>query len=168
MNTYKILKKGDQHIAIITMTEGVVDEDAEAKIIALQSAGFVVIKEGVEALTEDVALKKVPTSSEALMAYESNYSSGIAISKFMIGAGWFVVVVGVFAALLMGAEGGRYGPSPLLLALPGIGASISGFFMITAGQITKATLDNADHTAQIYKLLKSQQANKQFLANTKT
>ena len=63
-------------------------------------------------------------------------------------SGWLVAFAGVFTGYLSIVSGS------LIALLPGFGICVSGLFLVTAGQITRATVDNADHTREILKLIK--------------
>ena len=93
------------------------------------------------------------------ISYRSEYETSRKVSRFLIGLGWFVVVMGVFAAIIGLADGfsSRRGMG-LLGAIPGLIAVISGLFMVVAAQVTRATVDNADHTREILKLLQQRDA----------
>jgi len=48
----------------------------------------------------------------------------------------------------------------LVIILPGIGMIVTGLFLIVAGQITRATVDNATHNKHILMLLTRMEENK--------
>ena len=79
----------------------------------------------------------------------SDYATTKAVSQIISFLGWLVVIGGVITIF----AGIGYGKS-LVLMLPGLGASISGLFLIVAGQITRATVDNASHTKEILKIMR--------------
>lgn len=42
---------------------------------------------------------------------------------------------------------------PLLAMLPGIGVAVSGLFLVASGEVMRASVDNADHTREILKVV---------------
>lgn len=90
-------------------------------------------------------------------SYSSNYSTAIGVSKFIAFLGWLMFSLGIIGALTGISESSKYGGGFMLAALlPSIGISLSGLFLVVAGQVTKATVDNADHTREILALLRNQ------------
>ncbi len=90
-------------------------------------------------------------------ACQSDYEVARKISKFLSFLGWLVFAVGVIAAIagLVSGTQSRYGGGVSLLALlPGLGISVSGLFLVAAGQVTRATVDNADHTREILNIIR--------------
>ncbi|WP_139163814.1 hypothetical protein [Desulfoluna spongiiphila] len=84
---------------------------------------------------------------------ESNYGTALSISALMSTIGWLIVVIGLVAIVIGFSEGSRSGVS-FIAALPGIGMSISGFFLVACAQVTRAVVDNADQTREILNILK--------------
>ncbi len=159
MNTYMILEKLDVRIAVNILQEGAGDE-----IRALQSIGFNIVENSVDAENTESALngssKHVNSSSVESVNIESNYKTAKFISKLISAIGWLVFAVSIILILAaMGAANGRYGFSfwQMIAAMaPGFGAMVSGLFLVASGQVVRATVDNADHTYHIYKHLNSQ------------
>lgn len=87
--------------------------------------------------------------------YKSEYETSRKVSMIISGFGWLVFAIGIIAALAGLASGlqSRYGIG-LMGVLPGIALLVSGLMMVVAGQVTRATVDNADHTREILALLK--------------
>lgn len=89
--------------------------------------------------------------------YQSDYDVARKISEFISFLGWVVFAIGVttaFICLISGTQS-RYGEAVSFLAiLPGLGVAISGLFLVAAGQVTRATVDNADHTREILKVVR--------------
>ena len=87
--------------------------------------------------------------------YKSQYETSRKVSMFISGFGWLVFAIGIIAALagLVSGLQSRYGLG-VMGVLPGIGLVVSGLMMVVAGQVTRATVDNADHTREILALLK--------------
>lgn len=63
--------------------------------------------------------------------------------------GWALVVIGVVIAFVGLSGGNRYGGVSVAAILPGIGTIVSGFLTVMGAQVTRATVDNADHTREI-------------------
>lgn len=102
---------------------------------------------------------QTPSASVAAIAtarpeYNSDYGAARGLSGFISGVGWFVVVIGILTALAGIDEGS------VLAILPGLGLAVSGIIVVAAGQVTRATVDNADHTREILTLLKKHAASK--------
>ena len=91
------------------------------------------------------------------IVYRSEYETARKISMLISFLGWLVFASGVIAALA-GMGGGLrsdYGGGISIIAfLPGLGIAVSGLFLVAAGQVTKATVDNADHTREILSLIR--------------
>ena len=99
------------------------------------------------------------TNSKAAATYRSEYETVRKISIFMTLLGWVVFACGVIVALV-GMAGGMqsgYGGGVSILAiliLSGLGSAVSGLFLVAAGHVTRATVDNADHTREILNLIR--------------
>lgn len=96
------------------------------------------------------------SENKVTMAQQSAYGTARFVSFFISFLGWVAFVVGIIAAFAsMGSLQLKYGAGVSVLALlPGLGISISGLFLVAAGQVTRATVDNADNTRQILDLLR--------------
>lgn len=88
--------------------------------------------------------------------HSSDYSTARSISIIISFIGWIAVIAGVIIVLVGLNQGVKYGSGMgvFIVVLPGLGASISGLFLVVAGQITRATVDNASHTKEILKIMK--------------
>jgi len=87
--------------------------------------------------------------------YESEYRAARAISSLLSFVGWLLFVAGIIAALQGVSVAWRVPEfSVLTMAIPGIGISLGGLVAVAAAQVTRATVDNADHTREILVLLK--------------
>lgn len=91
-------------------------------------------------------------SSSNAAAYKSDYETARKVAMVISALGWIIVAVGVVAAIALAAQS-RYGDSAFMLALPGLALSISGLFLVAGGQVTRATVDNADHTREILHII---------------
>jgi len=103
--------------------------------------------------------RQAPSASAAAIAsarpeYNSDYGAARGISSFISGVGWVVVVIGVLIALAGAGQGYA------LAILPGLGLAVAGIIVVASGQVTRAAVDNADHTREILTLLKKQTAPK--------
>lgn len=90
--------------------------------------------------------------------YKSKYGTARTVSIFISFLGWVVFVGGLIAAFtgMTGGLQGRYsGEVSTVALLPGIGMAVAGLFLVAAGQVTRATVDNADHTREILNFIKS-------------
>lgn len=88
----------------------------------------------------------------------SEYDVARLISKVMAFFGWLLVLVGLAAGALGIAAGieARGGGMSILGILPGLGIAVAGLLLVAAGQVTRAMVDNADHTREILKLARAQ------------
>ncbi|MDU0111747.1 hypothetical protein RT723_01715 [Psychrosphaera aquimarina] len=97
-----------------------------------------------------------PTNSEPQVNHSSNYATAIGVSRFISFLGWVVFALGIIVLLIGVGKSSQYGSEALLVTLfPSIGLTICGLFLVAAAQVTKATVDNADHTREILVLLRS-------------
>lgn len=89
--------------------------------------------------------------------YSSKYSTAIGVSKFISFLGWLTFVGGIIVLLIDISQSSKYGGEVVIATLfPSIGICICGLFLVAAGQVTRATVDNADHTREILTLLRNQ------------
>ena len=125
-------------------------------------ANDVQVKVGAEKRS-DVAMRKSENeNSTPLVDYklDSNYKTAKNMSQIISFIGWILLIAGIVISIVglniginlgVGARGGA--SSNIILSiinmLPGLVTAISGLFIITAGQLTRATLDNADYTREI-------------------
>lgn len=101
------------------------------------------------------------SSSAGSVGYQSDYDIAKKVSKFMSAIGWLVFGCGILTSIIGLAAGlgtqSRYGGGgstvTVMALLPALGLSISGLFLIAIAQVTRATVDNADHTREILRLL---------------
>ena len=84
----------------------------------------------------------------------SEYGTARFISQVVSGIGWAVVIMGVITGLIGMSDGFRSVAVLLVIVLPGIGIAVSGLFLVVAGEITRATVDNADHTREILSVIR--------------
>ena len=93
--------------------------------------------------------------------YDSEYKVATAIAFFLSFAGWVLVIAGtIFTLWGISVSSEVSKDIPFMVAsLPGIGIAVCGLVLIAAAQVTKATVDNADHTREILKLLKNKLEN---------
>jgi hypothetical protein len=83
--------------------------------------------------------------------YKSGYGVTRGVCSFISFLGWLSVIVGgiiAFIAIISTLQSG-YGSAPMVASLTGVGTVFSGFMMIMGAQVTRATVDNADHTREI-------------------
>jgi hypothetical protein len=79
--------------------------------------------------------------------YTSKYKTSRITAKAVSYIGWFIVLLSVYGLLHLGLT-----MMSLYLILGGF---FSGFLLVIAGQVTRATIDSADNTAQMLALMKS-------------
>ncbi len=81
----------------------------------------------------------------------SDYGVARVIAKIIAFMGWIMFVLGfvVIGYAAVHIDGTKNIDVILVIVLPGIGMIITGLFLIVAGQITRATVNNASHTKQI-------------------
>jgi hypothetical protein len=94
------------------------------------------------------------STSTSTAPYTSDYGTARGIAQVISVIGWIVVAVGSLAAIAGLSGSNQFGGVSLLAVLPGLGIAVSGLLLVVAGQVTRATVDNADHTREILKLLK--------------
>lgn len=92
--------------------------------------------------------------------YMRDYKAGTLVSRVIAGLGWFVLVVAGVAALIGGAciglaYFGVLEPSHsvlqqlMFMALPNLGAALSGLFSIAIGQAMRALFDQSNATREL-------------------
>ena len=89
--------------------------------------------------------------------YRSDYIVARMVSKFMSFIGWLVFVGGVIAVFVVMVQDltSLYNDGVLIFSLlQSFGIAISGLFLVASGQITLATVDNADHSREILNFIK--------------
>lgn len=112
-----------------------------------------------------------PSPNDRSEMYRSAYGTARKVSMFVSFLGWVVCVGGLLLALfglislLQVPSLDRqiqYGTQYGVIAYVYVGALIQGFimavfglFLVASGQITRATVDNADHSREILILLQS-------------
>ena len=88
----------------------------------------------------------------------SDYSASKNISKIISFIGWVFVRIGAIIVIVGLVQSSEYGGFALLGF--GLGTSVSGLFLVIAGQITRAIVDNASHTKEILQIIKQSYKNK--------
>lgn len=142
----------------------------EAKEAAVESAVLVVSRNGQEISLQvsletlgmvcDEVSDTVDASSNkaTLNSFKTSYGAARSTSTAITFVGWVMVFIGViatFIAIVSGLDSG-HGGLALLGVLPGFGVAVSGLLLIVAAQVTLATVDSADHTREILKILNKQ------------
>jgi len=87
-------------------------------------------------------------STDSITPITSKYGTARGVSAFGEVLGWLLVVIGVF--LLITAVANEMGVLGLTVAAS---TSIAGLFLVMAAQFVRATVDNADTTREILRLL---------------
>ena len=99
----------------------------------------------------DAPLETEMTTEEEKEIEFSDYGVARIIAKIIAFMGWTMFVLGfvVIGYAVVHIDGTKNIDVILVIVLPGIGMVITGLFLIVAGQITRATVNNATHTKQI-------------------
>ena len=95
---------------------------------------------------------------ESVDHYSSDYGLTRSLSMFLAFLGWLICVGGVVVAFIgVFAGSARFsgGGLSFVAVLPGVGLAISGLFLVAAAQVARAAVDNADHTREILKILRT-------------
>ena len=151
MNSYVVLKKGATKVAV-----DIVIETAGEEIRGLQSDGFEIVADNIQAENSQEALAKTEevngvTNSE--VDYQSKYKTAQFVSTLISFFGWLTLAVGILLTITgLGSGSGRYGFDiwqAIALVTPGFTTLVSGLFLVATSQVMKATVDNADHSFQI-------------------
>ncbi len=87
--------------------------------------------------------------------YKTQYGFSRSISKIILFLGWVLIAIGAITALIAFINGltSSYVGLSLIAILPGLGTIVSGLLLMLGAQITVATVDNADNTKEIVKIL---------------
>ena len=99
--------------------------------------------------------------AEKTMQKSSDYRVTKVISKIISFTGWLTLLVG-FVIVGYGvahSKGYENIDVVLVIVLPGIGMIVTGLFLIVAGQIARATVDNATHNKHTLMLLTHREKN---------
>ncbi|MEZ8535972.1 hypothetical protein AB9R81_23010 [Vibrio cyclitrophicus] len=151
MNSYVVLKKGATKVAV-----DIVIETAGEEIRGLQSDGFEIVADNIQAENSQEALAKTEemngvTNSE--VDYQSKYKTAQFVSMLISFFGWLTFAVGILLTITgLGSSSGRYGFDiwqAIALVTPGFTTLVSGLFLVATSQVMRATVDNADHSFQI-------------------
>ena len=91
-----------------------------------------------------------------------DYGIAKVIAKIISFTGWMTLFAGfvVVGYAIAHSKGYENIDVILVIILPGIGMIVTGLFLIVAGQITRATVDNATHNKHILMLLTRMEENK--------
>ena len=95
-------------------------------------------------------------TANALAPEKSQYGTARTVAVFISFLGWVGFVIGVLAAIISVVSVLPYRAISILEILPGLGMAVSGLFLVAAGQVTRATVDNSDQTREILKVLRKQ------------
>jgi hypothetical protein len=100
--------------------------------------------------------KEADSVEDINLPYRSSYETTRKVSKFISLLGWVTFALGLIGAV-MALGNYRWGPywGALLAMVPGLVGVISGLFLVVAGQVSRATVDNADHTREILNVLRN-------------
>ncbi|HFQ5018332.1 TPA: hypothetical protein ACGUP9_004422 [Vibrio vulnificus] len=166
MDNYQLFKNASR-IEAVNMNQFTARDDVQDLLAGgFISLGFVMASSQEDAISKENTASPTESvidnpKSEQIpnIAYESKYKTAQLVSKIISGFGWFIFTLGIIGLLMsLGAGNTRFGFSMsqfIAVAAPGFVALISGLFLVAAGQVMKATVDNADHTYQIFSHLKN-------------
>lgn len=95
--------------------------------------------------------------------YKSKYRNARQVSYIISFFGWLIVfggIVGIFVGLDASGSLARSGmlrgdAAAIAAMLPGVLISITGLVVVAAGQIVRATVDNADNTGEMLSIMKN-------------
>ena len=121
--------------------------DAEEKAGCGKSREEVTDENAVYVELEKKAGVGVTSKNQKAAVYRSEYEAARKVSAFISFLGWVLAALGIIAALIAASDG-----DARFWAM--VGVAISGLFLVAAGQVTRATVDNADHTREILNLLR--------------
>lgn len=85
---------------------------------------------------------------------KTQYTVAHGISSIITWLGWALVLIGGIAAVMALFGGSRFGGFSVVAMMPGIGMVVGGFALIMGAEVTKATVDSADHTREILRVLR--------------
>ena len=86
--------------------------------------------------------------------YRSDYEVTRLIASSISFLGWAIFIGGVVLALMGMSSGAPMCLRFVFSLLPALGVAITGLFLVVAGQVTRATVDSADHTREILSIIK--------------
>lgn len=144
---WKAKNKNLENIQIVLTRKG-----EEINLIAsLEPLGVDCVENNVNENTPSGNLRK-------RVQYDSDYGVARGVCSLVAFFGWVLVLVGgsVTIMAIVNGTNARYGGFSLLAILPGLGTVVSGFLMIMGAQVTRATVDNADHTREILQAISKQ------------
>lgn len=110
----------------------------------------------VEEYPVDTFAELAPKTASDAELYVSQYSAARVFLKFTEFVGWVVAAIGLVLVFLEIQSSVRpdYAGTLLETITLSFCVFVIGVALITSGQLTRATVDNADHTREILKILK--------------
>ncbi|WP_417315913.1 hypothetical protein [Cycloclasticus pugetii] len=96
--------------------------------------------------------------SESQTISSTKYGMARSIAGGAEFVGWLVVIAGAITTMMSFGNANRF--FSLMTLLPSLGTLVSGLFMIMGAQVTKATVDNADHTRELLNIAREHVAQK--------
>ena len=108
---------------------------------------------GIEC-TETVVHDRFPGQAHDTSDPDTHYDLARVVATVVSLVGVVLIAVGAFVAIsaIVAAENARYGGITLLIVLPGLGTAVTGLLLVMGAQVTRATVDTADHTREILQL----------------
>jgi hypothetical protein len=86
--------------------------------------------------------------------FRSTYKTARSIARFISVVGWLVIICGGLG-LLIALASLTLTNAGMVAVVAGLSAMLSGLLLISAGQLTRASVDTADHTGAILAILKT-------------
>ncbi len=99
------------------------------------------------------------TTISGVQPISSNYGAARSVAFFVAFVGWGIVALGVTSVIALVSPYYYFQMEPLLVFL-GVAVSVSGLLLVAAAQVTRATVENADHTREILNVLRQNQIHK--------
>lgn len=90
----------------------------------------------------------------------NDYKTSTGFATLVSFLGWVVILISVAIIgfiVIEAMPSSRFSPMPLMAIVPMLGLFMSGVFLVIAGQITRAILDNTNYSKQMLDIMKRQQ-----------
>jgi hypothetical protein len=153
--------RSTQELLALWQTKGTWDENLTEE--AFEAIHQILVERGIDAPTQtpagqtnDAGLSSTLVTETvgdiADLMTQSGWSYGTArgIARVISFAGWLFVGLCAVAAVIS-----IFGGMGVIAMVPVLIGLIGGFFMVAAGQVLRATVDNADNTGQMLALMKT-------------
>jgi hypothetical protein len=102
-------------------------------------------------------LASAVSNNTVLGKYDAtDYRAAKGVASFIAAIGWLVVVAGIIISIFGLVRVSQMGPFALMMLPFGVGIGASGLLLVASAQVTRATVDSANHLGQILAVLKAQ------------